>query len=190
MKTIITLLTITLLFSLNTQAANITSSSAEYKNHRFIIKVVGIVSASPKNVFALLTDYTSLTQISPKIISSKIIKENSNIIIVETIAKGCIWFFCRKIINTQTTTSVPEKSIQAITIPSSSNLKFGKMLWGIREVESGTEIEYYAEIEPDFFFPPLIGTYFIKNVMLEEAKTFVNSVEKLANQDLKLLPML
>jgi hypothetical protein len=182
MKTIKTLFTITcLFFSLNAQAAEITSSSAEYKNDRFIIKVVGIVSSSQESVFALLTDYANLTQTSPKLIESTVIQKDGNVTTVKTVAKGCVWFFCRKIINTQKTTSTPIKHIKAITIPSKSNLKFGKMLWDIKEVESGTEITYYAEIDPDFFVPPLIGTYFIKNAMLSEAETFIDSVEKLAN---------
>ena len=183
-KLLTTLLTATFLFfSLNTKAADITSSSAEYKNDRFVIKVVGVVDASPERVFALLTDYNNITKISPKIVESKIIKTDGDAIIVKTVADGCVWFFCKKVINVQTTTSILKKNIQSITIPSQSNLKFGKMVWNINKVKSGTEVEYYAEIEPDFFVPPLIGAYFIKSSMLEEAKDFVDSVEKLAGQD-------
>lgn len=183
-KLLTTLITITFLFfSPSAKAANITSSSAEYKNDRFIIKVVGVVSASPEHVFGILTDYNNLTQITPKIIESKIIKTDGDVTIVKTVAEGCVWFFCKKITNVQTTTSTLEEYIQSITIPSQSNLKFGKMVWNIKKVKSGTEIEYYAEIDPDFFVPPLIGSYFIKNSMLEEAKAFVDSVEKLADMD-------
>ncbi len=182
-KLLTTLLTITFLFfSQNTKAANITSSSAEYKNDRFLIKVVGVVDASPEHVFAVLTDYNNISKISPKIVESKIIKTDGDAIIVKTVAEGCVWFFCKKVVNVQTTTSILEKSIQSITIPAQSNLKFGKMVWNIKETKSGTEIEYGAEIEPDFFVPPLIGAYFIKNSMLQEAKDFVDSVEKLSQQ--------
>ncbi len=184
MRFITIFLTVTLLFlSLNAKAANITSSSAEYKNNRFIITVVGVVSASPEQVFALLTDYENITKISPKIVESKIIKTDGNKTIVKIIAKGCVWFFCKEIINTQSTTSIPENNIQSTTIPAESNLKFGKMVWNIKEIAFGTEIDYSAEIEPDFFVPPLIGAYFIKNSMLEEAKAFVDSVEKLTDEN-------
>jgi hypothetical protein len=182
MKIISTLIITTLLiFSLNTQAAEITSSSAEYKNNRFIIKVVGVVSSSQESIFALLTDYANLTKTSPKLIESKIIRQDGDATIVKNIARGCVWFFCKDIINTQRATTIPIKHIQATTIPAGSNLKFGKMVWDIKKVESGTEISYCAEIEPDFFVPPLIGTYFIKNAMLKEAKTFIDSVEKLTS---------
>ncbi len=170
-----------LFFSANIQAAEITSSSAEYKNNRFIIKVVGVVSSSQESIFALLTDYANLTKTSPKLIESKIIRQDGDATIVKTIARGCVWFFCKEIINTQRAITIPIKRIQATTIPAGSNLKFGKMVWDIKKVESGTEISYYAEIEPDFFVPPFIGSYFIKNAMLKEAKTFIDSVEKLTN---------
>ncbi len=179
------LIIIFLFFSLNAKAANITFSSAKYKNDRFIIKVIGVVSAKPAQVFAVLTDYKNIPKISPKIIESKIIKTDGDTTIVKTVAKGCVWFFCKEIINTQTTTSIPEKRIQSITINAQSNLKFGQMVWNIKEVNLGTQIDYYAEIEPDFFVPPLIGSYFIKNSMLEEAKYFIDSVEKLVDQRTK-----
>ena len=179
------LIIIFLFFSLNAKAANITFSSAKYKNDRFIIKVIGVVSAKPAQVFAVLTDYKNIPKISPKIIESKIIKTDGDTTIVKTDAKGCVWFFCNEIIKTQTTTSIPEKRIQSITINAQSNLKFGQMVWNIKEVNLGTQIDYYAEIEPDFFVPPLIGSYFIKNSMLEEAKYFIDSVEKLVDQRTK-----
>ena len=184
MKIISTLLTITLLLlSFNAKASDITSSSAEYESDRFVIKVVGVVDAPPNHVFSVLTDYKNITKISPKIIESKIIKTDGDATIVKTVVKGCVWFFCKEVINTQTTTSILEKRIQSITITSGSNLKFGKMVWNIKEVKAGTQIDYYAEIEPDFFVPPLVGAYFIKNSMLEEAKAFVDSVEKLSQQE-------
>ncbi|MES2677712.1 MAG: SRPBCC family protein [Pseudomonadota bacterium] len=184
MKIISAILTIPfLLFSANIHAAEIISSSAEYKNNRFIIKVVGVVEPSPEHVFGVLTDYENITKISPKIIESKIIKIDGDTTIVKTVAKGCVWFFCKEIVNTQSTTSVFEQHIQSLTIPSKSNLKFGKMVWNIKDVPFGTQIDYYAEIEPDFFVPPLIGAYFIKNSMLAEAKAFIDSVEKLSDQD-------
>jgi hypothetical protein len=178
------LIIIFLFFSLNAQAANITFSSAKYKNDRFIIKVIGVVSATPEQVFAVLTDYKNITKISPKIIESQIIKTDGDTTIVKTVTKGCVWFFCKEIINT-TATSILEKHIQSITIAAQSDLKFGQMVWNIKEVKLGTQIDYYAEIEPDFFVPPLIGSYFIKNSMLEEAKYFIDSVEKLADQRTK-----
>jgi len=181
MKILTILLTATfLLFNFNAQASQIISSSAAYENDRFIINITAIVDASPKNVFALLTDYENLTQISPKIIKSKIIQKDSDVTIVRTTAKGCVWLFCREVNNTQIVTFSQNKSIQSLTIVDQSDLEFGKMLWNIKEVESGTQIDYYAELDPKFFVPPIIGSYFIKNSMLKEATEFVDSVEKIA----------
>lgn len=182
MKSSITFFLALMFFSLNIQAANMISSSAEYKNDKFIIKAVGIVNSSPENVFALLTDYANLTQLSPKFIESTILKKNDNVTTVRIIIKGCVWIFCRQIINTQNVISKPIQHIQAITIPIASNLKFGKMLWDIQEDGSGSKIEYHAEIELDFFIPPFVGIYFTKRTMLEEAKIFIDNVEKLTSK--------
>jgi hypothetical protein len=167
-------------FISNANSSNITSSSADYKNGRFIIKVVGIVEAKQEKVFLLLTDYKNIHHLSPKIAENKIIKNDDNGLVVRTVIRGCVWFFCKDIINNQIITSEFANKIQAFTLPEGSNLRFGKMNWEITEAKGGTQIDYSAEIEPDFFVPPVIGSFFIKNRMLEEAKDFVDSVEELA----------
>jgi hypothetical protein len=182
MRILIATIVILFTFIFNSKASQIISSSAEYENDRFIIKISAVVQAKPKDVFKLLTDYPNLTKISPKIIESKIIKTGSEATIVKTIAKGCVWFFCREVINTQITTFVINKSIQSTTIPDQSDLEFGKMLWDVKKVGDNTQIDYYAELDPKFFVPPLIGSYFVKKSMLKEAEAFVDSIEKLSNK--------
>lgn len=181
MKIILTFLIIFLFFNFNANAAEIKFSKATHKDGRYFIKVFGVVQANPQKVFDILTDYNHITKISPKVIESKIVRTEGNAVIVKTIAKGCVWFFCKKIINTQATTT-SGTTIDAVTLPGESNLKVGKMHWEIKRIPSGTAIDYYAEIETDFFVPPIIGTFFIKRSLLEEATALVETVEKLANE--------
>ncbi|MFT7086701.1 MAG: hypothetical protein ACJAZX_000114 [Rickettsiales bacterium] len=180
---IIYILTAFFLFSTQGECSEILFSKASYENGQFFIQLSSVVKATPKEVFKILTDYKHLSRISSKIIESKIIQKNADGLIVQTIAEGCVWFFCKKIINTQKITINKTelwKNIQSFTIPSMSNLKFGKMNWIISQNKEGANIEYSAQIEPDFFVPPAIGTFFMKRAMLKESKSFADNVEKLA----------
>ncbi|MFT6077314.1 MAG: hypothetical protein ACJA02_000761 [Myxococcota bacterium] len=170
------------LFCLNSNAAQIISSSAEYQDGIFFIEAKSTIKANPTNVFKILTDYKNISRISSKIIESKIIEKNNNNIKVKTIAKGCVLFFCKKITNVQLVISNLNKDITSTTIPEESNLKSGKMFWGLTKKGDLTEIKYLAKIEPDFFVPPFIGSFFIKRLMLKEAESFARNVEKLANE--------
>ena len=170
-----------LLLCFNSNAAEIKFSHADNKNGLFSIKVFSVINANPQKVFDILTDYNHITRLSPKIIESKLIRTEGELAVVKTIAKGCVWFFCKKIINTQTIT-IKGTTINAATLPKESNLKVGKMMWKITPASKGTNIEYYAEIKPDFFVPPVIGAFFIKKSLLEEASYLFASIEKIANE--------
>ncbi|MFT6105851.1 MAG: hypothetical protein ACJA0S_000579 [Rickettsiales bacterium] len=180
MKTIISITL--LLLSLNSNAAQIISNKADYENGIFSISAKSKINASTQNVFKILIDYKNISRISSKIIESRIINKNQNIVKVKTVAKGCILFFCKKITNVQLVTSNINKNITSITVPEESDLKSGKMFWELTKKEGITQIEYVATIEPDFFVPPLVGAFFIKKSMLQEAEKFVINVEKLANE--------
>jgi hypothetical protein len=185
MRIIILFLAISLLFVSSSKAAEIVDSNASYRNDIFYIDVVGVVDGSKQKVFDMLNDYNNLTKISPKIVESVIIKQDGQGVVVKTVARGCVLFFCKNIVNTQTVT-VSGSVIVSSTLPEQSNLKFGKMKWVLKEDEKDknkTVIEYSAEVEPDFFVPPLIGGYFIKSYLLSEAENFIDGLEKAVIND-------
>jgi hypothetical protein len=181
MKKLITTFLITLFVSHQAYSAQIIFSNASYKNKRFYVNIEAQINSSPKLIFAILTNYNNLSNISPKIIESKIIKKEGEDFIVKTVIKGCILFFCKKITNVQRTAQILEKSITAITIPPKSNLKYGKMTWQIEENKKGVKLKYLAQIEPDFFIPPIVGEYFIKKAMLKEAQNLIRNMDNLEN---------
>jgi len=181
MKIITALLIIFLPFQTNVNAAEINFSEARHINGRYFIKVSGTVLANHQSVFNVLINYNNITKLSPKIIESKILYFEDGEVIVRTVAEGCVWFFCKEIINTQSI-NTSNTTINSTTIASQSNLKFGKMKWEIKEIDGGTQINYSAEIEPDFFVPPIIGDFFIKKSLLGEAINFIKNVEKVTNE--------
>ncbi len=171
-------------------AANINLAKASYNKNTFLIKVTAVVKANPEKVFAILTNYDQLEKISPKIIESRILQDHNNKKIVKTFAKTCVLFLCKTIINTQEVIAVNLENkyvITSSTIASESNLKFGYMQWQIEPVSEGSKITYIGKIEPNFLVPQFIGQYFIKNILLTEAKNLLINLEKLTSSQRKLI---
>lgn len=163
------------------QAFEITSSQSKNVGKRFLIDVSAHVKVQPEQVLAILTNYDNLAQVNHNIISSQIISQNQNGTIVKTVIKGCVWFFCKEVVNTQEV-EVSNTTISAVTLPKQSDFKNAKMVWKIKKSKDGTEINYYAEIEPTFFVPPIIGTFFIKNTLLKEAVDSIRNIENSAQR--------
>lgn len=182
MKNILIFSTIFLfLKSVNANCAEILSSNAKYENDRFFISVDSRLDIPAKSAFKILTDYENITILSPKIINSRVISSKKTTTVVRTVVRGCVLFFCKKMTNTQTTT-IGQNRIESVTIPEMSDFLYGKMEWTIRKDGEKTIINYKAEIEPDFFIPPLIGSYFITSSMKEEAETLAKRIEEVANE--------
>ncbi|MCE3255083.1 MAG: hypothetical protein K0R25_577 [Rickettsiaceae bacterium] len=171
-----------ILISVSAKAAVINSSQVSNQDDKFFITISGNVQAKPERILKLLTDYNNLTKLTPKIIESKILKKDGNIVTVKTITEGCVLFFCKKVTNTQKVI-ISNWTISSTTIAEESDLKSGKMKWEIKKEGNETHVIYSAELEPKFFVPPLIGTFFMKYAMIEEAEGFIKNVEKLAKEE-------
>lgn len=186
MKKFTLLLTIFLLLKApNAISAEILLSSSEYEDGYFLISATSKIDATKKSVINILTDYENITQLSPKIIESQIMEFNKERAIIRTVVRGCVLFFCKRLTNFQTTRVVDKSNIESVTIPEGSDFEYGKMTWNISEKEGKTTIKYSAKIKPNFFVPPLIGTYFVKKSLLEEAGVVAFSIERIASEQQK-----
>lgn len=172
---------VAIFFSNYAWSAEIKSSRASYDNKTFYIHISAFIDANPNQVMAILTDYNHLGKLNPQIIESEILipKDKENKTTVRTVIKGCVWFFCHNIINVQEVTT-SDLSIVANTLPKQSNIKFGKMRWQIKPTKNGSEIHYFAAIKPAFFVPPVIGSVFVRDSLLQESIALIKNLESLA----------
>ena len=181
----INLFTIILLCSNNAWSFSIESEVATYEDKKFNIDISGSVSAPSEEIFFILSDYNNLSIISPKIIESKIIRQEDGKKIVRSVIKDCVLFFCQEVINTQITAEYKENTSMKIyskTLPEESNLKSGVIKWTLTEDGNKTKIDYHAEAEPEFKVPKIIGQFFVKYYISKEAKNLIENIENLANK--------
>ncbi len=65
-------------------------------------------------------------------------------------------------------------------IPEHSDLKFGFARWDLESQEGGTRVVYDMKMKPDFWIPPLIGSYLLKRSLTKAGGKAAQRVEDLA----------
>lgn len=162
------------------QGGEILDSYINYENGHYQIRLQMKIEAETETVYAILTDFNHLKDLNPTIKTSRLVHSEGKQHKVQIIAEGCVWFFCQEIMQVQQITELGNGYIQGVTLPKESNMEYGRVLWHIQPQDEFTVIQYRADVVPGFFVPPLIGPYFMKRRMLEEAEKTIHEIERIA----------
>ena len=95
----------------------------------------------------------------------------------------CIWFFCTHLDQVQDIREVQEGDalgLDAEVLPELSNLRYGRARWRMQRCGERTCLDFQAELEPDFWTPPIIGPWAIERAMRNEALQTSQGIERLA----------
>ena len=77
-------------------ALEIERLDVSYASGRYRVDAVAQVDASPRAVFAVLTDYEHLDQLDPKVLGSRVLERpEPNVAVVWTRVRACVAFVCR-----------------------------------------------------------------------------------------------
>ena len=93
--------------------------------------------------------------------------------------------FCRKVERVDIVRTLPSGNLQAEIIPELSDFQSGLAKWKIIPKGDRSGLVYEANIEPDFYIPPFVGTFFVKNSLEDEFITTFDRVEIIASFNAK-----
>jgi len=129
----------------------------------YTINLVTQMQVPAHYVYRVLTDYEHIYRLDPAIIDSEILPAPDGAVVrVRTRIKDCIAFFCRTIDRVEDVRELKYGGLQARIVAALSNFKSGHAEWKILGSQGHTRVIYHAQMEPDFYIPPLIGSYFVK----------------------------
>lgn len=170
------------IFPLISHAGEVLNSYVNYADGHYLVRLEMKIEADQDTVYAILTDFNHLTQLNDTIKSSRLLESDGQVHRVQIEAEACVWFFCQKIKQVQRVTELGKGYIKAATLPEESNMEYGRILWHIQQEDGFTLIHYRADVVPGFFVPPLIGPYFMKTRLLEEAEKTIRGIERIAQR--------
>jgi hypothetical protein len=133
------------------------------------IRMVMVVHVPAKYVRGALTDYEHIYRLNPSIIESEILTSpEQGVVRVRTLMHGCVAFFCKDVGRVEDVRELVSGDLRAEIVPELSNLRSGHANWKIQPLGERAQVTYQADMEPDFFIPPLIGSFFVKQKMRKE----------------------
>lgn len=155
----------------------------------YSISLVMQLQAPVRYVHRVLTDYERVYRLDPAIVDSEVLPSpDEGMVRVKIRIHDCISFFCMTIDRVEDVRELDHGGLQATTVPALSSFKSGHAEWTILRIEERSQVTYQAQMEPDFFIPPLIGSYFVKQKLRKSILASLLRIECIARVQAGLEP--
>jgi hypothetical protein len=139
-----------------------------------------IIHAPADFIFDILTDYDNFHRISSGIADSHFLDPaEDGVTMGYTRIDSCVWFYCRKFEKVERIWTTTPTEIVAEIVPEKSDFKVSNTRWTLEDTENGTLVMYDAELDPDFWVPPVVGPWAFKKKLEESAETIGWRIEYL-----------
>jgi carbon monoxide dehydrogenase subunit G len=162
-------------------AGEVLESYVGSEGDHFLVHIDMLIDANPEQVRKLLTDYTHLDRLSPSITGSKLLYSNKPHYRVQVTTDGCVFFYCRQLVQVQDVTELKNGFILVKVLPEMSDFAYSQNLWRIQAQDGRTRVTYSSDLVPGFWVPPIVGTAIFQHKLLEESHQVVENLERLAN---------
>nr|MBV6630283.1 SRPBCC family protein [Oceanococcus sp. HetDA_MAG_MS8] len=161
--------------------AKIDHIDVAHEGKRYRVTMRARMDVDAGRAYAVFTDFPRLVDINPAIIKAEPIDGAApGLQRVHTQVRVCVMSVCRVFDQVQDMQLKPPEQLSAQVIPELSNLRFGQAQWRIWDQEGEAHLHFFAEIEPDFWIPPIVGPWLIKRKLQSEAEETANGIEQLA----------
>jgi len=170
-------------------AADFNELQVSETNGVYSISLVMQLQAPVRYVHHVLTDYERVYRLDPAIVDSEVLSSpDEGVVRVKIRIHDCIGFFCMTIDRVEDVRELDHGSLQVTTVPALSSFKSGHAEWTILRIEGRSQVTYQAQMEPDFFIPPLIGSYFVKQKLRKSILASLSMIECIARVQAGLEP--
>lgn len=143
------------------------------------VRFEAVVDVPPDRVFALLTDYDRLNRLNPGIVVAKRLEADSAVgDRVRTVLEGCVLFFCRRMERVEIIQTSNQRLITTRMVPEASDFRSGKTRWQLAAVAEGTRVRFRGRMVPDFWVPPVVGSWAIESDLRANMRTLVRRLER------------
>lgn len=165
------------------RAAEIGEVAIERDGDRFQVRMQARLAVPPAQAYAAFTRFEDLPAINPAVREARIVDRSEGVTRVETRLRVCIALFCPRFRMTQDMAggvAGEVLTLSASMVPELSDFRFGRGTWTFAPCEAGTCLEFASELEPDFWIPPLIGTWMMRRTLRAQAVATSEGIERMA----------
>lgn len=157
------------------------------QDKQYHLRSASIINAPPKLIIDTLLDYSHFYRLSGGIKETRYLDPDPDgTPVAFTLVESCVLFFCKQIKKTERIVFASHSEIVLEADPVRSDFKFMYSRWSTRIEDGQTILSYDMDMEPDFWIPPLIGTWAIKRKLHDSAMNMARRLEKIASTGMPL----
>jgi len=139
------------------------------------------IDAPREAIFDVLTDYERFGRISSAYTDYGFMEPDTDgVPIIYTTMEGCVMLFCVSMRRVERMELEAPSSIRTEALPEQSDFKSSVSEWTLVPEAGGTKMTYSLTMEPDFWSPPLIGPWVLKQRLERGGSGAINRIERLA----------
>jgi Polyketide cyclase / dehydrase and lipid transport len=147
----------------------------------YAISFESVVDAAPRQVYAVLSDYVRLGELSPAIVSVRVMPApGGRGVRVRSVLKSCVWVFCRSVVEVQDVVEPDGRTIVGRIVPGLGDFERGWTVWRVAALGGRTRVRYEASFVPAFWVPPLIGPWALERSLRADFESSMPALERLA----------
>lgn len=148
------------------QAVTDDEVQVDYKDGLYVATLHLKTPASPLIALKVLTDFEHMAEFMPGVMSSKVVSRHGNTYEVAQRGKVSFGPFSMSFESLRRIEVIDDTRILSRSISGSAKRMQSEMK--LRPQESGTQIDYHIEIEPDSWIPSSLGSNFLQHELAEQ----------------------
>lgn len=163
-------------------AGEIEQAEVRFRDGRYSVTAVLKLAAPAEAVRAVATDHDHLYRLSDTFQESVLLERYDAHHAKRRIrVHTCVLIFCFDFVMTERVEELDDGDIVTSIIPEESDFRAGWSRWEIRpRGPDATTLRFETEREPNFWIPPLIGPWIVKQKVRKELLESILRIEELA----------
>lgn len=161
--------------------AEVLNTSAVREENRFILHAETFVRVSVPEVRRVFTDYRNLPRLNPDIKRVEVLERRDDGAVRLGVASDfCILAVCLNFAWVQEVRVRPDGDIGITLLPDEGDFREGHGRWRLRPDGEGTRLIFDIDLTPNFWIPPLFGSWLMQRKLAEEALETASGLERIA----------
>jgi ribosome-associated toxin RatA of RatAB toxin-antitoxin module len=134
------------------------------------------LEGSLESAWQVLTDYGRLAEFVPDLQVSRVISRDHNTVVVEQKGEARLLFISYPIDVRLAITEKPREQIVSRAV--AGNFREMQSTYALEARQGRVFLRYSGRLEPDFYVPPLIGTYLLRTNVESMFRALVEEIER------------
>lgn len=140
----------------------------------FTVDVRMYAPVPPSLAWTVLTDFERMAEFVPNLSHSQILERGENTLRVRQKGTARYGPFSSDFETTREIRLAPKREIRAYGV--GGNIKRMESVMRLEVEGEGTRLEYHAEVQPDFWLPPLFGPSFVRHETAEQFSAMIREM--------------